>query len=183
MEDNQQPDPTTNPEQFIELLAEHDHALTSFVMSLIPGSSDAQDILQETKMALWRSFDKFQPGSNFRAWARQTALNRVLNFRRRKAQENERLWFTEKCYELLATEFDHDAQRREDQAVHLRKCITKLPTEQQRLLTLRYFHDSTVEDIAAKVERTVQATYRALSRIRLSLRNCIHQEVRHETRG
>jgi RNA polymerase sigma-70 factor (ECF subfamily) len=160
-------------EEFIELLALNDPAISAFVMSLVPSNSDAQDILQETKIALWRSFEQFEAGTDFAAWARRTALNRVLDYRRRKGRESQWLWFSDSSYELLAEDFEADADRRTECANHLRACIAKLPPQHQQILTLRYFREATVEDVAARVNRTVEATYRVLSRIRLALRKCM----------
>ena len=95
-----------NVEEFVELLTRYDQALTAYVMSLVPSGNDAEDILQETELALWRSFDTYQSHTDFGAWARKTALHRVLDYRKRKQRENQRLWFGEKCYELLAEEFE-----------------------------------------------------------------------------
>lgn len=160
-------------EAFIGLLSEHDQALTGYVMSLVPSRSDAQDILQETKVALWRSFVSFEPGSNFGAWARRAALNRILDFRKRKGRENKRLWFTDECYELLASDYEISTGHREDQLEHLKACISKLQPSHREILVLRYFRERSVEDVAGRIERSVEATYRALSRIRLTLRKCL----------
>ncbi|MGB0580737.1 MAG: sigma factor [Limisphaerales bacterium] len=78
-------------EEFIELLTKHDQMLTGYVMSLVYRTADAQDILQDTKMALWRSMARFQSGTNFGAWARKTALHRILAYRKKKGVENKRL--------------------------------------------------------------------------------------------
>ncbi|QGJ68783.1 RNA polymerase subunit sigma [Planctomycetales bacterium 10988] len=171
------PEPLADAEVFIEMLSRHDQSLSSYVMSLVPCSSDAQDILQETKLALWRSFDQYQHGTDFRAWARKAALNRVLDYRRRKAREGDRLWFTDRCYELLSEEFEKDPHLRSERLDQLRRCIKKLQPRHQQILVMRYFRDSTVEDVAAKVDRTVEATYRVLSRIRLALRKCMTEST------
>jgi RNA polymerase sigma-70 factor (ECF subfamily) len=160
-------------EEFIALLSHHDQALTAYVMSLVPSRIDAQDILQETKIALWRSFESFESGTNFGAWARRTALHRVLDHRKRKGRENRRLWFTSKCYEMLAEEFEEAAENREEQIQHLRECIARLQPPHREILLLRYFRDSSIEDVAARVNRSVEATYRVLGRIRLALRKCL----------
>ncbi|WP_083731870.1 sigma factor [Fuerstiella marisgermanici] len=54
-------------DDFVELLAQHDQSLTRYVMSLVPSMADSQDILQETKVALWRSFGSFESGTDFAA--------------------------------------------------------------------------------------------------------------------
>ncbi|MDF1756090.1 MAG: sigma-70 family RNA polymerase sigma factor [Verrucomicrobiales bacterium] len=167
------PENAEKMEVFIELLTHHDQALNAYVMTLVASASDAQDILQETKIALWRSFESFEPGTNFGAWARKAALNRILDYRKRKGRENDRVWFSEECYEKLAEDFEPNAEVREARNHHLRECITKLQAPHREILTLRYFRDTSIEDVAARVGRTVDATYRVLSRIRLALRKCL----------
>jgi RNA polymerase sigma-70 factor (ECF subfamily) len=170
-----EPDPN-NPnrvEEFVELLTRNDQALSSYVLSLVPSSSDAQDILQETKLALWRSFGNFELGTDFGAWARRAALNRVLDFRKRKSRENKHLWFSDQCYQFLAAEYELDTERREERMHRLKDCIDKLTYRHRQILVLRYFHDASIEEVAAQVERSVDATYRVLSRIRLTLRKCL----------
>ncbi len=161
-------------EEYLGHLTACDQGLTAYVMTLVPSSSDAQDILQETKLALWRSFDSFEPGTNFGAWARRTALNRILDYRKRKGRESRRLWFTDRCCEMLAEEYEATSPEiREEQGHRLRECIARLQPRHREILVLRYFRDSSVEDVAARVDRTVDATYRVLSRIRLALRKCL----------
>lgn len=160
-------------EEFIQLLTEHDRSLTTYVMSMVPSNSDAQDIIQETKMALWRSMDSFESGTNFGAWARKTAFHRILDYRKKKGRERERLWFTEKCYELMSDDYEANSGFYEEQSEKLKSCIAKLPQRHREVLVLRYFKESSVEEVAARVNRSLMATYRMLSRIRLALRKCI----------
>ncbi len=173
MELESQRDNPAKVEEFVEILTRYDQALTAYVMSLIPSASEAQDILQDTKLALWRSFDRYEPGTDFGAWARKAALHRVLDFRKRKSRESKHLWFSDRCYELLAEEYEADPSVRDEQIHRLRECIAKLPQSHRQILVLRYFHGSTIDDLAARVDRTVEATYRVLSRIRVALRNCL----------
>lgn len=160
-------------EEFVELLARHDVRLTSYVMSMVPSASDAQDILQDTKLALWQSFNNYESGTNFGAWARRAALHRILDFRKRKSRENKHIWFSDRCYELLAEEFESEPDLRDESILRLRECIAKLTQRNRQLLVIRYFQDSSIDDAAARVGRSVEATYRRLSRIRLALRNCL----------
>ena len=76
-------------EEFIELLALHDPVISAYVMSLVPSNSDAQDILQETKLALGRSFEQFETGTDFVAWARRRQEKREA---RRKARHRRSCW-------------------------------------------------------------------------------------------
>lgn len=159
---------------FIRLIGIHERRLAAYVLTFVPRWADADDILQDTKLGLWRSFDTFQEGTDFGAWARRSAYNRVLDFRRRKAREGERLVFSDDCVSRFAAVADVTYDQREDQSRKLSSCLQKLAEEHREILTLRYRDSMTVEDISAKVERSVAATYRLLSRIRIKLRDCVH---------
>ena len=64
-------------QEFLELLTTHDRALGVYVHSLVQDVHDADDILQQTKMILWRCFEQFETGTNFLAWARKTAFHQI----------------------------------------------------------------------------------------------------------
>ena len=61
-------------EEFVFLLARHERLLGAYVMTMVPHPQDADDILQEAKVVMWRSFAKFELGTNFGAWARKVKV-------------------------------------------------------------------------------------------------------------
>ncbi|MGB0580736.1 MAG: sigma factor-like helix-turn-helix DNA-binding protein [Limisphaerales bacterium] len=76
---------------------------------------------------------------------------------------------------MLAEEYEETSDKFAEKSQQLKTCIAKLQPAHREILILRYFKDSSVEDVAARVERTVEATYRVLSPIRLALRKCMTQ--------
>jgi RNA polymerase sigma-70 factor (ECF subfamily) len=49
---------------------------------LLGDSSKAEDAVQETYLQAWRSFDRFQPGTNCRAWLFKIMMNTIHHQRR-----------------------------------------------------------------------------------------------------
>ncbi|MEO6245078.1 MAG: sigma-70 family RNA polymerase sigma factor [Opitutaceae bacterium] len=169
------PSPNPSPERdeaYLRLLAEHERALRAYVYSLVGSAADAADILQECKLALWRMFDRFQPGTDFRAWARTVALHQILNFRRaaKRRPELPQEW---EFIEAVAAEMDCRADELDGRAEWLRHCLKKLPEHHRAMVVWRYYDECDVETIAAKSRRSVLAVYRLLSRIRETLNDCI----------
>ena len=160
-------------EHFIQLLAEHERRLAAYVMTFVSSPTDADDILQETKMWLWRSFDQFEAGTSFGAWARQAAFYRIQQFFRKRGTESKRLVFSDACLSQLAEAFEQDVDRREYRIEKLSDCVSGLSPKHRQILALRYGEELVVEEIASRIGRTVSATYRVLSRIRLALRDCV----------
>ena len=101
-----EPSPAIDPsEAYVRLVTQHDRWLASYIYSLVAASADAEDLLQEVKVTLWKQFANFEPGSNFRAWARKIATNQVLNYRR-SARRRPSSSLDEQFLETIAAEID-----------------------------------------------------------------------------
>lgn len=160
--------------QFLELLNAHDRALSLYVYGLVPRDAEAEDILQQTKMLLWKHFDDFEPGTHFLAWARKTAFHQVLTHRRRKKREH--LPLEEEVLESLGAAVAELAAEAPARHEALRTCVSRLPAEHRQLVQLRYFQELEIADIARQIDRTEGAVYRALSRVRMTLLECVQKQ-------
>ena len=58
-----QRDPGDRSEQFVRLLKRHERRLNAYVVSLVHNWVDAEDILQEVAVDLWRRFDAYDPAA------------------------------------------------------------------------------------------------------------------------
>jgi RNA polymerase sigma-70 factor (ECF subfamily) len=170
------PDPTADTEAYLRLLTQHDRWLATYVYSLVASAADAQDILQEVKVTMWKHFANFEAGTNFRAWARKIATNQILNYRR-ATQKHVSSQLEENFIEAVAAEIDRRADVLDRKADALRLCLRKLPETHRKIVVWRYFEDCGVEEIAAKSERSVEAVYRLLSRIRAVLNDCVSRQI------
>ena len=74
---------------------------------------------------------------------------------------------------MLAEAFEEGTARREKQMASLMDCVAQLQPVHRKMLSLRYFEHLAVDQVAEQMGRSVAATYRALSRIRLALRQCV----------
>lgn len=161
--------------EFLTLLTQHDRALGLYVYSLVTSNADADDILQQTKMVMWRSFDQFETGTNFLAWARKVAFHQILTYRRQ--QKREHLPLSEETLEAIAHEVSKLSTDGDSRKEALLECLGKLPQEQRQIVLLRYYEDLEVETIAKRIQSTAGAVYRALSRVRFSLLDCVEKKL------
>lgn len=164
---------SSNPTAYVQLLAEHDRYLSGYIYNLIPNNTDAEDVIQDVKLALWKAFDQFEQGTNFGAWSRKVAFHRVMAFRKKKAIENKRLTFSDEFLDYLSEQFTDNPDQVNEQAQSLAVCISKLKQDHKELVNLRYKQELSIEETATQTGKTITACYRSLSRIRLILRQCI----------
>ncbi|MEK0445232.1 MAG: hypothetical protein RLZZ399_553 [Verrucomicrobiota bacterium] len=170
--------PPLSHQRFCALFAEVAPELLRYVMTIIPNVADAQDLVQETAIALWNSIDRYDPSKPFKPWARQIALNQARQFlrvesRRRRFVEEEVLNLIEARRIALAPKLD--ARRN-----HLSDCLSRLPTEQRTLIRGYYFEEETIESLAARLNRGVEAIYKALQRTRQALSLCLDRKLQME---
>jgi RNA polymerase sigma-70 factor (ECF subfamily) len=161
------------------LLKQYEADVRSFIFALLPNWSDAEDVLQRTRIILWQKFPAFEPGTNFRAWAMQIARHEVNNFRR--SRQRERLCFDDKLVESLAEahlSLIHDLEQRR---AALDYCIQKLRASDRQIVHHCYGPSATTaKEAAVRLKRPVNTLYKALNRIRRALADCVQQQVQEE---
>lgn len=68
-------------------IVEHLQSLRAFAVSLTRNSATADDIVQDTIVKAWSNIDKFQPGTNMRAWLFTILRNTFYSLRRKRSRE------------------------------------------------------------------------------------------------
>jgi RNA polymerase sigma-70 factor (ECF subfamily) len=74
--------------EFIKLLTSPQSQFYAYALSLLGNGQQAQDVMQETNLALWRKADQFPPATNFAAWMMKGALRACLE----KLPDRQRDW-------------------------------------------------------------------------------------------
>lgn len=74
---------------FEATIAPHLSELHGTAVRLTRSRSDADDVLQETVMRAWAFWDRFEEGTNARAWMHRILFNTFVNGWRRKKRERE----------------------------------------------------------------------------------------------
>lgn len=162
-------------EEFAALYGAHQRAVVLYLSSLLPTQADVDDVLQESSVVLWREFSSFQSGTNFRAWAFRVAFNQVRAWRKR--QQRDRLLFSEEFLSAIAEELNAEHEYLDRRLQLMTQCIENLPPRHRELLSLRYHHGLSVDLLAEKFGKSIDAVYRLLSRIRTAVHHCIDLRV------
>ncbi len=167
-------------EQFARLLGSCQRQVFLFALGMLHNTADAEEVLQETNMVLWRKFNQYQPDTDFAKWARQVAYYEVLKFLERR-RSNE-IVLTASAVEHLAAESHRQADLADMRRDALQKCLQKLRDEDRRLLTLRYQEGEPTGEAAKLLGRSVQGVRKSLHRIRMALLGCIERTLAAEQR-
>jgi len=165
-------------ELFVQMVTQYQQRVHLFISSLVPNRTDAEEILQETNLVLWRKFEEFRPGSDFRAWAFQVAFNKVKAFRERHGRD--KLHFGAEVTDRLAAIAASTPDSIPAELEALDVCKMQLSQQDRDLIERRYQPGATAASVAAEVGRSVAAVYKAVVRIRRTLYECIQRAIRRE---
>ncbi len=159
----------------MRLYAANEPAIRAFVRRLVPLREDANDVMQEVAVALWRKSTPELAGEDFRRWAFGVARYEVLAWRRDKARDRHVL--DEDVLMLLASEAIACEDSLDAQREALNACLKKLAAPQRELLLAAYSDKSGIQSVAQLSGRTLGGFYQWLYRIRVSLLNCVRRAV------
>lgn len=160
-------------EAFVELLTLHQRRLYGFIYTLVPNPADAEDLLQQTSLILWRKFSEFDLDTDFSAWACRIARFEVLNYLKHKRRSRV-VFNNETIVRLAEIRADRAEMHCSDRAA-LAGCVEKLPESDRKLINLCYATKRNMKAAAAALDRPVASVYTSLVRVRRVLMECIRQ--------
>ncbi|MCF6313998.1 MAG: sigma-70 family RNA polymerase sigma factor [Verrucomicrobiales bacterium] len=165
-------------EQFVTFFTRSEPALRAFIRSLLPSWDDANEVMQNTSLVLWRKFDTFDQNTEFLKWAFVVARFEVLKYRRSIARD--RHVFDEDLINRLATEAAEESDHLQAERRALQACLSKLPATQQDLIKAAYQPGIKIKELAEKIGKTATALYKSLNRTRQQLLVCIERSIAQE---
>ena len=180
--------------EFEGLTVEHLAPLFSAALRLTKNERDAEDLVQDTYLRAYRFFDKFERGTNIKAWLFKILTNTFINRYRRKVKERsvvegaERDTVHERFMSREATEYAANPEQYFSDRLlsdDVLKAIDALPIDFRLVVILADLQEFSYKEIAVSLEGPVGTVmsrlYRGRKLLQKSLRvYAIHQGVLHE---
>lgn len=160
--------------EFVELFTKHQKRIFAYILSLVSNHSDAEDLLQQTAGDMWKMFGRYERGTNFLSWAFTVAKFRVLKYRR---EQNKKLRILDDALFQKISDELLSRNDQEDRQHALEGCLKRLSESERTLLRLHYEEGQTYKSIAEKYNYAYRRIYTVMSRIHVSLHDCILQTL------
>ena len=120
-----------------------------FVLRLTGNSASAEDIVSEVFLELWRHAASFEGRSRLSTWILAIARNKTVSARRGRGEGPLDDAVAQAVPDEAATaEQTLDAARR---GAILRQCLARLSAPHREIIDLVYYHEKSVEEVAAIV--------------------------------
>ena len=164
-------------EAFNPLVRKYQQKIYNLIYRKVGDRETAQDLCQEVFLKAWQALPNFKGESVFYSWLYQIAVNRSIDFLRKRDREiifacEELPQNADDCLPMLQRQRSPCQILEAEELGHIiRGAVHRLPSGQRRVFRLRYFQDLPVKEIASRLgksESTVK-TYLHYARQRLQI--------------
>jgi RNA polymerase sigma-70 factor (ECF subfamily) len=155
--------------QFKEIALSHFNSLYGFALSITGGPQDAEDLVQETYLRAYGKFDRFEFGTNCKAWMFKIMRNIAIDQIRKKdpllAIGNE-TWDDElACIDVKA---DHLTC-----TIDIKSAFSRLPSKYRMVVLLKDIEGFTYPEIAEIMNFPIGTVMSRLHRGRKALKSIL----------
>jgi RNA polymerase sigma-70 factor (ECF subfamily) len=153
-------------ECFTVLMDRHLVAVRRRIGSMVRNATDADDIIQEVLLKVWRHLSTFRAESSFRTWMTRVAINEAMQSYRRQRS-------TPHCQapgdlDAFASPSESPLQSlaRVEVARAVRSAVVRLPAKYRQVLILRDFEELGVRETAYWLQSSIATVKTRLFRAR-----------------
>ncbi|MBN2512840.1 MAG: sigma-70 family RNA polymerase sigma factor [Sedimentisphaerales bacterium] len=169
----------SDSKSFLSLLRRCQTQIHTYILCQVPNRNDAEDILQDTIVVMLDKFSEYREGTSFLAWGIAIARNKIKSFKYKN--RNSKMIFDDSIGRLLEQEASKNPEFFQDESRVLKGCVEKLEPKHKRYLLLRYEQDMTYREIGRQFNVSMQAVYKMMTRIQLSLLHCVRLSLQRES--
>jgi RNA polymerase sigma-70 factor (ECF subfamily) len=141
---------------FNRLVNKYQERLYWHIRKIVINHDDADDVLQNTFVKIWKNIDKFRGESSLFTWLYRIATNESLTFL--SSKKRNRLMPMNEVSEYLMNNLESDPYFEGDTIQRkLQEAILRLPEKQRLVFNMKYFEEMKYDDMSEILETSVGA--------------------------
>lgn len=170
-----------NSNAFAVLVDRYKDLIFSLALKMVKNREEAEEVAQDTFIKVFNSLEKFKGESKFSTWIYKVAYNTCLD-RIKKNKKDEGNINIDDFSEHLVKTMENALGKMidEERKKSIQDCLNLLPSDEGFLLTLFYFEDQSLEEIAKIMNITANNVKVKLYRSRQKLTSILKEKLEPE---
>lgn len=144
----------TKEQAFRKLVATYKERLYWHIRKIVVSHDDADDVLQNTFIKIFRGIDNFKQESQLFSWMYRIATNESITFLKKRAKERN-VDISEINQELVTSLNSDEWFSGDEIQLILQKALSTLPEKQKLVFNMRYFDNMKYDDISKILDTSV----------------------------
>ncbi|KIA98111.1 RNA polymerase [Flavobacterium sp. KMS] len=166
---------------FAVLVDRYKDMIFTMAIKMVKNREIAEEVSQDTFIKIFNSLNKFKGDSKFSTWIYKIAYNTCLDYlKKNKKDENHVVIDELKGYLIKTTDNALSILENQEQKQDIQNCLNLLPSEESFLLTLFYFDDQNLNEIAKIMDISVSNVKVKLFRSRKKLAVILKEQLEPE---
>jgi RNA polymerase sigma-70 factor (ECF subfamily) len=169
--------------EFEQLALGHIDSLYATGLRMTRDPRDSEDLVQDTMLTAYRFFDKFEPGTNIKAWLYKILTNTFINKYRKRVREREvrDLLDQEETPSLMSEDVTHSSRDPEATILgsivsdDVKRALDAVPYDYRLAVVLSDLEDFSYKEIAEIMECPVGTVMSRLHRGRRLLQKTLRE--------
>ncbi len=162
---------------FVADLAGAQSTLHAFLISMLPGQPDVEDILQRTNVVLWKKRADYDPERPFDSWALAVAYWEARAWMTERKRGNWLVIDDDLAQSLIGQFVEEPKSLPNADVEALQTCLSRLRDPDRLLVLSHHQHEKSLRECGKIFKRTPESLKVSLVRIRAALRRCITSEL------
>ncbi len=176
-------------QEFNDIAFEHMDSLYSTALRYTRNAAEAEDLVQDTYFRAWKFFDKYQKGTNFKAWIFKILTNTFINRYRKQTRTPQKVQLekVDFCLENENDEPDPEEWDGYDEEKYaeffdddVQSALSQLSEEFRMIVLLADVEEFTYKEIADIIERPIGTVMSRLYRGRKLLQKILKDYAKDE---
>ena len=163
------------------IVDEYQQRLYWHIRRMVNNHDDANDVLQNTFIKIWKALPKFKGDSKFSTWLYRICYHTTLDAIKKNKKNNYTFEINEVTYnQIQSVETILQGIERKERSVIMDKCLMKLPDEERSILWMFYYDELSLKEII-EVTGLSEANIKVkLHRARKKLLSIVEENVEPE---
>jgi len=170
-----------NSNTFGILVDRYKDLVFSLALKMVKNREEAEEVAQDTFIKVFKSLSKFKGDSKFSTWIYKVAYNTCLDRLKKNKREQHVVSIDEfNSNQIKSLDDALDVMEEEQRNQIIQDCINLLPSDDAFLLTLFYFEEQSLEEIARVIGLTANNVKVKLFRSRKKLTAILKEKLEPE---
>jgi len=170
-----------NTNAFNILVDRYKDLVFSLALKMVKNREEAEEVAQDTFIKVFKSLSKFKGDSKFSTWIYKVTYNTCLDRLKKQKREQQVVSIDEfNTNQIKSIDNALDKMENEEREKAIQDCIQFLPADDAFLLTLFYFEEQSLEEIAKVIGLTANNVKVKLFRSRKKLTSILKEKLEPE---
>ena len=153
----------------------------SLALKMVKNREEAEEVAQDTFIKVFKSLSQFKGDSKFSTWIYKVTYNTCLDRLKKQKREQQVVSIDEfNTNQIKSIDNALDKMENEEREKAIQECIQLLPADDAFLLTLFYFEEQSLEEIAKVIRLTANNVKVKLFRSRKKLTTILRGRLEPE---